>query len=132
MIAVLAAHAIVAVLAGVLGGRLGARVFHVAALAPLTTVVWVLAQGGGVLDGEPVRQRVEWVPELGLDLSFRVDAFALLMLGIVGGIGFLVMLYAAAYFHHEPGLARFAALLTAFSGAPTTSSWSSSSGSSPR
>ena len=119
MIAVLVLHVAVAALAGVLGGRLGRRVFLLTALAPLGTVVWVLAEGGAVLDGTPVAQRTEWVPELGLDLSFRVDAFALMMLGIVGGIGVLVMLYASEYFHHEKGLPRFAALLTAFTGAMT-------------
>jgi len=119
MIAVLAVHVAVAALAAALGGRLGRRVFLLTAVAPLTTVGWVLVEGGAILDGTPVTQRTSWVPELGLDLAFRVDAFTLLVLGIVGGVGVLVMLYASEYFHHEGGLPRFAALLTLFSGAMT-------------
>jgi multicomponent Na+:H+ antiporter subunit A len=119
VIAVLAAHVLVAALAGALGPRLGRRVFWLAALAPASTVVFVAANARRVLDGEPWFQHYEWVPGLGLALSFRVDAFALLMLGIVGGIGVLVMVYASQYFGDKPGLARFCATLVLFTGAMT-------------
>ena len=119
MILVLALHLAVAIAVGWLGSRLGARVFWLAALAPLSTVVFVLARGGQVLNGDVVRSEYSWVPELGLDVSFRIDAFALLMLAIVGGIGVLVMVYASQYFEDEGGLGRFAALLTLFTAAMT-------------
>jgi multicomponent Na+:H+ antiporter subunit A len=119
MTTVVLVHVAVAALVGVAGGRLRARVFWLAALAPATTVAWVIARGGDILDGQAYTQRYEWVPGLGVDLSFRVDAFSLLLLGIIGGIGVLVMLYASSYFHHEPGLARFGALLVGFTGAMT-------------
>jgi multicomponent Na+:H+ antiporter subunit A len=116
---VLAIHIAVAVVAGWLAGRLGRRVFWLAAVAPLSTVVLVVANARSVLDGEVVTEGFSWVAELGLEVSFRVDAFALLMLGIVGGIGVLVMAYASEYFGDEPGLGRFAALLTLFTAAMT-------------
>ena len=119
MIAVLLAHLAVAVLVAALGGRLGRRVFLLAALAPASTVALVGLTAGDVFDGRPVIQRYGWVTDLGLAWSFLVDAFAALMLAIVGGIGVLVMVYASQYFSDGPGLARFCATLTVFTGAMT-------------
>ncbi len=99
-----------------LGARLGRATFLVAAVAPAVSAVWALRQAPGVLDGEPVTVRQAWVPDLGLALDLRLDAFALLMVGLVSGIGVLVFVYAYAYFGDRPDLGRFAATLTAFSG----------------
>lgn len=119
MIAVLMVHVAVAAAVGALARSMGPRVFWVGAIAPASTLVWVGLHGGDVLDGEPVTQRIGWVSQLALDLSFRVDAFALVMLGIVAGIGVLVMIYASQYFGPRAGLGRFGALLVAFTGAMT-------------
>ncbi|MEO1060619.1 MAG: hydrogen gas-evolving membrane-bound hydrogenase subunit E [Actinomycetota bacterium] len=117
---VLLVHVVAAGVAGALGSRLGAKVFLLAAVAPLSTVVWIAINAGDVLDDRDVSESYRWIPGLGLDLSFRVDALSLLMLLLVGGIGVLVFVYASRYFHgDEPGLGRFAALLTAFAGAMT-------------
>ena len=88
-------------------------------LAPATTLAWIALKASDVYDGSAVVQDQPWVPGLGLDLRFVVDEFALLMLGIVSGIGVLVMAYASQYFDDEDGLGRFAALLTIFAGAMT-------------
>jgi multicomponent Na+:H+ antiporter subunit A len=69
-----------------------------------------------VLDREPVTETWRWLPSLGLDATFRLDAFSLLMVGLVSGIGFLIFVYASSYFSPRPALGRFAASLTAFSG----------------
>ncbi|MGK2949183.1 MAG: hydrogen gas-evolving membrane-bound hydrogenase subunit E [Acidimicrobiales bacterium] len=98
------------------GQRLGRRAFLVAAVAPLATVGWALSVAPSVLDGEPETAAVGWVPELGLALDLRLDAFALLMVGLVSGIGVLVFVYAHSYFSDRPDLGRFAATLTAFAG----------------
>jgi multicomponent Na+:H+ antiporter subunit A len=109
-------HALVAVTVLVAGPRLGRSAFLVAAVAPLVTTVWAVAVAPAVLDGEVRTVEVGWVPELGLALDLRVDAFALLMVGLVSGIGLLVFLYAHQYFGDRPDLGRFAATLTAFAG----------------
>lgn len=119
MIAVLLAHVVVAILTAALGERLGPRVFWLAALAPASTVALVALTAGDVFGGAVVTSRYDWVGELGLAWSFRIDAFAWLMLAIVGGIGVLVMVYASQYFSDRPGLARFCAILTLFTGAMT-------------
>jgi multicomponent Na+:H+ antiporter subunit A len=118
VLALLALHLGLALLAPALGARLGRRVFLVVALAPLATAVWAATQAGAVLDGRPVVSRTAWVPGLGLSLDLRLDALRLLMVVLVSGIGALVFLYCAGYFGRtEPGLGRFAGVLTAFAGA---------------
>ncbi|MEM8904723.1 MAG: hydrogen gas-evolving membrane-bound hydrogenase subunit E [Actinomycetota bacterium] len=120
MTVVLAVHVLAAAAAGALGSRLGAKVFLLAGIAPASTVIWILGNGGDILDGNAVTESYRWVPGLDLELSFRVDSLSLLMLGLVGGIGVLVFVYASRYFHgDEPGLPRFAAILTIFAGAMT-------------
>jgi multicomponent Na+:H+ antiporter subunit A len=103
--------------APLLGRRLGRNVLLLCGVAPLATVAWALGHAGDVLDGRPVTETYRWVPELGLDLSLRLDAFGLLMVALVSGIGTLVFVYARWYFSHRPGLGRFAGTLVAFSGA---------------
>ena len=119
MIWVLTIHVLVAAVAAVLGSRLCAKVFWVALLAPASTVIWAATNASDVHDGTPVVQHRDWIPELGLDLRFVIDEFALMMLFIVGGVGVLVMAYASQYFDDEEGLGRFTALLVVFAGAMT-------------
>ncbi|MEO0494721.1 MAG: hydrogen gas-evolving membrane-bound hydrogenase subunit E [Actinomycetota bacterium] len=119
MIAILVVHVIVAALAAVFGSRLGAWVFWVALAAPGATVIWAASIWNDATDATPVVQDHAWVPELGLDLRFVVDEFALMMLFIVGGIGSLIMVYASQYFGDEDGLGRFTAILVVFAGAMT-------------
>ena len=117
LLVLLGIHAALALLAPVAGRRLGPRVFLFCGLAPLATVAWAATRAGGVLDGDPVAETWSWLPSLGLDADLRLDAFALLMVGLVSGIGVLVFAYAAAYFSPRPALGRFAGTLVAFSGA---------------
>ena len=118
MLALLALHALLAVLAPLAAAHLGRRVFWVVAVAPAATAVWAATQAGAVLDGRPVVSSTSWVPGLGLTLDLRLDALALLMVTLVAGIGTLVFLYCARYFAEgQAGLGRFAGTLTAFAGA---------------
>ena len=56
-----------------------------------------------------------WVPSLGLSLSFRLDALALVFIWLVAGIGGLVFAYARSYFRCYGGVPlRFNALMLAF------------------
>ena len=119
MIGILIVHIVVAALAATFGSRLRARVFWLALAAPAATVAWAASIWGDVTDGTPVVQERSWIPELGLDLRFVIDEFALMMLFIVGGVGVLVMAYASQYFGEEEGLGRFTAFLTVFAGAMT-------------
>ncbi|CAN5801328.1 Na+/H+ antiporter subunit A [soil metagenome] len=116
LLALLLAHAVLAGLAPAVGRRIGRSVFLVCALAPAVTVAWAASQATGVLDGRPVEETVGWVPALGLTVALRLDAFALLMVALVSGIGVLIFVYARWYFGERDDLGGFAGVFTAFAG----------------
>ena len=70
-----------------------------------------------VADGAVVRREIEWVPELGLHATLRMDGFAWLFSLLVTGIGFLVVLYARYYMSPKDPVPRFFSFLLAFMGA---------------
>lgn len=116
-IAVLAVHGALALAAPALARRLGRKTLLVCALAPASAVGWALMSAVDV-NLDPVTSVVSWVPSVGLYAQFRLDAFALVMVLLVSGIGTLMFVYAAAYFpQDERKLGGFAAALTAFAGA---------------
>jgi multicomponent Na+:H+ antiporter subunit A len=116
LLGLVALHAVtgVAVLTG--ARRLGRWGLLIGGMAPVATVLAVAAVAGQVLDGDPVTAHASWVPALGLDLDLRLDAFALLMVVLVSGIGSLVYLYAWHYFGVSAKVGRAAGLLTLFAG----------------
>ena len=70
-----------------------------------------------VTEGAVLSYRIGWVPEIGLDLIFRMDGFTWLFTILVTGIGTLVMLYARYYMAPEDPVRRFFAFLLSFMGA---------------
>ncbi|HUG07415.1 MAG TPA: hydrogen gas-evolving membrane-bound hydrogenase subunit E [Acidimicrobiia bacterium] len=101
-----------AAVCGALGRRLGTRVFLLGALAPAAMIAWLGATRSG---GEDVVTEVlSWLPVLGLDLDFRLDGLGSLMTALIGGIGFMIFVYAWRYFAPRPDLGRFAAYLVTF------------------
>ena len=97
--------------------RLGRTAFLVTALAPAALVGWCVVEGPAIVDGAPVERALRWVPGLGLDLAFRVDALALLFVALIAGVGVGVFLYSRWYFSAREGLGRFAAILVLFAAA---------------
>ncbi len=83
-----------------------------AALCLLLTLALYPAIDGG----DAVQQIVPWLPDLGLELVFRVDGLSWLFLVLASGIGMLVGIYAAYYMPPEYPLVRFFSLLLAFMG----------------
>ena len=100
MLAILLAHAAAAVLAPVLVHRWGRQAFYPLALVPLGSLVWVVLNWPGRGDKTI---HVDWVPELSMDIDFRFDALAAIMSVLVLGIGTLMLIYCAEYFHHHDG-----------------------------
>lgn len=117
MLWLIAVHAAAAVLAPPLVGRLGRAAFFVLALAPAAAFGWALSNATAAADGHPVEQVIDWVPQYGFALAFRLDALSLVLLCLASGIGALVLVYCARYFDSdEPGLGLFAGALTGFAG----------------
>jgi multicomponent Na+:H+ antiporter subunit A len=117
LILLLLAHLLAAVVCVAPGRRAARWALPVAAIAPAVTFGWLVAQSGAVLDGDTPTVEVEWIPQLALSISLRLDGFGLLMGLVVSGIGVLVLLYSIAYFGRRDDLGRLAGLLVAFAGA---------------
>ncbi|EXJ17067.1 monovalent cation/H+ antiporter subunit A [Imhoffiella purpurea] len=66
--------------------------------------------------GETLIQRWPWIPELGLELAFRLDGLGLAFTAMVLGIGLLVILYARYYLSERDDMGRFYAFLLLFMG----------------
>ena len=117
MILLLLAHLLAAIVCLAPGRRSARWALPVAAIAPAVTFGWLVSQAGAVLDGDSPTVDVEWIPQLALSISLRLDGFGLLMGLLVSGIGVLVLLYSTAYFGRRDDLGRLAGLLVAFAGA---------------
>ena len=77
------------------------------ALTGLLLNRWALAAQGWSL-------RVDWLPALGLSLSFRLDSLSWIFALLVAGIGSLVVAYSIPYMAQEQGLGRYYASLLLF------------------
>ncbi len=110
------AHLVLACLLPLVSARSRRAGFAVAAVLPTVALVWALANAPAALSGG-VTTSLAWAPELGLALTFRLDALALAMVVLVSGIGALILVYCIGYFGEtSPDATRSAALLLAFAG----------------
>lgn len=117
MLAFVIVHLLVALVLPALARRNTRAAFFVAAVPPAGALGWILAQSTSVLGGRPIVESVSWAPRIGLELSFRLDALALLMSLLVSGVGALVLIYSDFYFGRSSSDARRSApLLLAFAG----------------
>ena len=121
----LAVHLVTGVLALGFGARWGRRALWAAVAGPAATLVWLSIRAPEVLDGKVITERVQWVPELGIDLDLRLDAFGLIMALLVTGVGVLVLAYGASYFAPRgEDVGRLIGLLTLFAGSMLGLVWS--------
>ncbi|GLZ02709.1 monovalent cation/H+ antiporter subunit A [Actinomadura sp. NBRC 104412] len=112
------AHAVAALAVPWALGRHRRAMTLAAAVVPAVTAVWAATRAGTVRDGQEITARFAWAPVLGLDAEFRLDALALVMLLLVGGVGALVLVYSAWYFAPRPSRLMIGSLV-AFAGAMT-------------
>lgn len=94
---------------------------------PRTAVWWIAAfvagafafcfsLTGSVLQGGSISSTLDWIPALGLSLSFHADGLSLLFAVLILGIGFLVLLYASKYMSGHSRTGGFYAYLMMFMG----------------
>ncbi|WP_108398057.1 monovalent cation/H+ antiporter subunit A [Devosia submarina] len=84
----------------------------VAALG-FAAMIWLYPQ---ITDGNVLREEINWVPALGLNLVLRLDGFSWLFGILVTGVGFLVVLYARYYMSPADPVPRFFAFFLLFMG----------------
>src|SRR5699024_8739611 len=68
-----------------------------AALLPTAAFLLLLAQAQVLLAGQTLTMAVSWVPQLGLELAFRLDGLSFLFALLILGIRQLIILYAHYY-----------------------------------
>jgi multicomponent Na+:H+ antiporter subunit A len=129
VITVLAVHFAVAAVAPFIFRKFGRSSFYALAAVPAGSFVWLLLQHGAVY-GTAAQHAAEvtgrgqatevipWIPDLGIEFAFRLDALAWVMSLLVLGVGALVLVYCARYFKNKDSyLGGFGAQLLAFAGA---------------
>ena len=84
------------------------------ALFPVVALAIVFFHAGSVFDGYVIRESYQWIPLLGINISFRLDGLAILFSFMILGIGLLVILYARYYLSSKDSMARFYAFLMLF------------------
>jgi multicomponent Na+:H+ antiporter subunit A len=129
VITVLAVHFAVAAVAPFLFRKFRRNSFYALAAVPAGSFVWLLFQHGAVYQGaagqeapsstgSAVTELLPWIPELKIELAFRMDPLAWIMSLLVLGVGALVLVYCARYFKNKDSdLGGFGAQLLAFAGA---------------
>ncbi|MGO1544137.1 MAG: Na+/H+ antiporter subunit A [Gulosibacter sp.] len=95
----------------------GNAMFYVAAAVSAAAAIWTATLAPTVFAGGAWELYIEWLPVIGLDFAFRIDALSWVLAMIVTAIGALVLIYCASYFErNEAGIGRFAGVLLAFAG----------------
>lgn len=96
---------------------MGRKVFFVLATVPAIAAIWTAQYASRVRRGDVIVESHEWIPHLGINLSFRLDMLSWVMAMVVSIVGTLVLVYCAWYFTDmSKSLGRFAAFLLSFAG----------------
>ena len=93
---------------------LGSRASIPIAAVSLSLAGWFATRIPTLLDRGTISQNFEWVPSLGVNLSFTLDGLSAMFAVLICGIGGLVLLYTGSYLMDSPGLGRFYTTLIAF------------------
>ncbi|MCF2910184.1 monovalent cation/H+ antiporter subunit A [Pseudoalteromonas sp. DL2-H2.2] len=83
-------------------------------LAPGLALALACYLAPDVFANEQLRTTIEWIPLLGLELSFRLDGLSLLFVFLILGIGVLVIFYARYYLSSNDSMPKLYAYLMLF------------------
>jgi len=84
------------------------------ALVPACLFTYALCYLPAISAGQTFSQVIQWMPSLGLSLSFYMDGLSLLFVLLITGIGSFIVWYASDYMRQHPDLGRFFLWLFAF------------------
>jgi multicomponent K+:H+ antiporter subunit A len=93
-----------------------AAVWITAGVAAVLSIISAVLFPAVARDGVLITH-IEWIPQLGLNITIRMDGLAWLFAVLITVIGLLVVLYARYYMSPKDPIARFYSLLLAFMGA---------------
>lgn len=80
----------------------------------LSSFLLLLSQASAVFNGTVITQTWSWLPQLGIDFSFRLDALGMLFALLISGIGTLIYIYAYYYLSPKNSLSKLYFLLMLF------------------
>ena len=80
----------------------------------LISFILLLTQAKDVFQGQVLSEHWSWLPQFGIDLSFRLDALGLIFSLLITGIGTLIYIYAYYYLNHKNSLSKLYFLLMLF------------------
>jgi len=80
----------------------------------MTSLGLLLTQARDVFNGAVITQSWSWLPQLGINFSFRLDALGLLFALLISGIGTLIYIYAYFYLGPKNSLNKLYLLLMLF------------------
>ncbi len=83
-------------------------------LPSLVATLWLSTFAPAVEDGNVIRFAIDWLPTLGISLSFKLDGLSLTFALLISGIGVLIVAYSAKYMADHPQRTRFFAMLVLF------------------
>ena len=96
------------------GGPLARAAAFLPALICAALFAWMCTSIAPVAEGGFVRYAWDWIPSLGIALSFYIDGLSLTFGLLITGIGALVMLYSSKYLEGHEHFARFHLFLVSF------------------
>lgn len=86
-------------------------------MVTLVALVGLLTHLPAVLAGELVTARVDWIPQLGLNLTLMLDSLGFFFACLILGIGLLIIAYARSYLARGDHMGEFFTYLLLFQGA---------------
>jgi len=92
------------------------RIGWLLALLPLSLFLYFYGFYGESTSGILIQESYEWVPILGLRLSFFLDHLSLMFVLLITGIGALILIFSGAYLGDHTDLSHFFAYLLLFMG----------------
>lgn len=116
MLAATLAPFVLAVFAPFVRRRVGDSAGWALAVLPAALFIYFAQFLGPVASGETFIFSTEWVPALGIALSFYVDGLSLLFALLITFIGTFIVLYAGAYLKGHADLGRFFMFVLMFMG----------------
>ncbi|KPA21463.1 Na(+)/H(+) antiporter subunit A [Shimia sp. SK013] len=88
-----------------------------AAVPTVLALILLGTQAPAVLRGEVIQTSFEWLPTLGLSVSFFLDGLGLLFALMILGVGLLITVYARFYLSSADPMGQFYTYLLLFQGA---------------
>ncbi|MDO9401956.1 MAG: monovalent cation/H+ antiporter subunit A [Polaromonas sp.] len=90
------------------------RTAWLAAAITAGSLTLLLMHTPAIMAGEVLHSFMPWVPEIGLNLGFRLDGLSLMFALLITGIGLLIILYAHFYLDKEDPVGKFFSTLMLF------------------